>query len=52
MMTNETALSSPDIGQLIQTDVLLQQVPSLALALHLLYEKHRLKSFWSPYISK
>ncbi|KAL6076438.1 Histone-lysine N-methyltransferase setd3 [Balamuthia mandrillaris] len=43
--TSETGL-----GTLLATDKLLSQLKSLALAVHLLIEKHNHASFWAPYI--
>eukprot|EP00898_Chlorokybus_atmophyticus_P008035 jgi/Chlat1/8232/Chrsp77S07682 len=56
MMTTITALDTVDVVQLIYSDALCQRMPSLALALHLLFEKHRPQagmepSKWAPYIA-
>ena len=49
MITNKTALNS-ELKDFITTDMLAQRNASVALALHLLYERNKLKSFWSPYL--
>ncbi len=42
--------SNNSAGVLISRDHMLQTMPNVALALHLLNEKHCLDSFWKPYI--
>lgn len=49
MMTTQTARDSV-LGPLIGQDKMLQAMPSILLALHLLCEKKMLESFWKPYI--
>ncbi|CAI8011897.1 Actin-histidine N-methyltransferase [Geodia barretti] len=49
MMTSETAKTS-QLGPLIARDRMLQVMPNVALALHLLNERYNPKSFWKPYI--
>ncbi|KAL5008814.1 hypothetical protein ScPMuIL_014395 [Solemya velum] len=49
MMTMNTASSSV-LGPLTVEDKILQAMPSVTLALHLLCEKYSEESFWKPYI--
>lgn len=49
MMTTQTARNSV-LGALIGEDKMLQAMPSIVLALHLLCEKKSPDSFWKPYI--
>ncbi|XP_071161470.1 actin-histidine N-methyltransferase-like [Mytilus edulis] len=49
MMTTQTARDSV-LGPLIGQDKMLQAMPSILLALHLLCEKKIPESFWKPYI--
>lgn len=49
MLTTKSALETAS-GKIISKEPALQQLPSLCLALHLLYEKFNPKSFWAPYI--
>ncbi|CAM6120332.1 unnamed protein product [Calypogeia fissa] len=54
MMTTATAIrSKDDVGILFKADPILRQMPTLILALHLLFEKHRPSeepSNWAGYI--
>lgn len=49
-MSSETAKSS-SLSALIEKDPMLQRMPNVALALHLLVEKNSPASFWEPYIN-
>lgn len=49
MMTFDSALRAP-IGDLIKRSQMLVNIRSLAVALHLLYERLNPMSFWRPYI--
>ncbi|KAK7000066.1 histone-lysine N-methyltransferase setd3 [Biomphalaria glabrata] len=49
MMTVDSAKQSP-LGALIKEDKILQVMPNVTLALHLLNEKLNPQSFWKPYI--
>lgn len=52
MMTLDTALKNlEEFSELISTNPIIAQLPSVGLALHVLYEKLRSNSFWKPYIS-
>ena len=50
MMSVETAKSS-SIGTLIERDPLLQTMPNVVLAIHLLIERNSPASIWEPYIN-
>jgi len=50
MMTTETARAS-SIGTLIERDPLLQTMPNVVLAVHLLIERNSPASIWEPYIN-
>lgn len=50
MMTTDTARAS-SIGSLIERDPLLQTMPNVALAVHLLIERNSPASLWEPYIN-
>ncbi|XP_029642388.1 actin-histidine N-methyltransferase [Octopus sinensis] len=50
MISTETA-SRSQIGFLIEEDKLLQSMPNVVLAIHLLSESKNSDSFWYPYIS-
>ena len=50
MMSVETAKSS-SIGSLIERDPLLQTMPNVVLAVHLLIERNSPASIWEPYIN-
>lgn len=50
MMTYNSALEG-ELKELLANDQLAKTVPSVAVALHVLHEKQKLKSFWSPYLS-
>ncbi|XP_060570342.1 actin-histidine N-methyltransferase-like [Ruditapes philippinarum] len=50
MMTTESAKSSP-LGPLISMDRILQVMPSVVLALHLLCERQSQDSNWRPYLN-
>ncbi len=49
-MSTETARDS-SLSELIVKDPMLQRMPNVALALHLLVEKNSPASFWEPYIN-
>lgn len=49
-MSTETAKNS-SLSALIEKDPMLQRMPNVALALHLLVEKNSPASFWEPYIN-
>lgn len=49
MMTTQSAKTSP-LGPLISEDKILQVMPSVVLALHLLCERRSTESFWKPYL--
>ena len=49
MITSVTANESA-LGLLITADRLLESMPNVALAVHLLCEKYNPDSFWQPYI--
>lgn len=49
-MSGETARDSI-LGNLIDKDPMLQRMPNVALALHLLIEKNSPVSHWEPYIN-
>lgn len=49
MLTSETARKSK-LGVIAETDTILQHMPNVLLALHLLNERCEEKSFWTPYI--
>jgi hypothetical protein len=48
MMSNTTASQCPEIRSILEHSLF--QIPSLSLAIHLLYEKHKVNSFWKAYI--
>jgi len=50
MMTTDTARAS-SIGTLIERDPLLQTMPNVVLAVHLLIERNSPASLWEPYIN-
>ncbi|XP_062569991.1 actin-histidine N-methyltransferase-like [Saccostrea cucullata] len=50
MMTTGTAKESL-LGPLIEEDKILQAMPSVVLALHVLCERRQADSFWKPYIN-
>jgi len=50
MMSTDTAKSS-SIGTLIERDPLLQTMPNVVLAVHLLIERNSPASIWEPYIN-
>merc|ERR1719384_2050819 len=50
MMTTDTARAS-SIGTLIEKDPLLQTMPNVVLAVHLLIERNSPASLWEPYIN-
>ncbi|XP_076441686.1 actin-histidine N-methyltransferase-like [Babylonia areolata] len=49
MMTVDSALKTP-LGELIREDKILQVMPNVTLAMHLLVESKSPKSFWKPYL--
>jgi histone-lysine N-methyltransferase SETD3 len=49
-MSTETAKDS-SLSALIEKDPMLQRMPNVSLALHLLVEKNSPASFWEPYIN-
>ena len=49
-MSTETAKHS-SLSELVEKDPMLQRMPNVALALHLLVEKNSPASFWEPYIN-
>ena len=49
-MSTETAKVS-SLSALIEKDPMLQKMPNVSLALHLLVEKNSPASFWEPYIN-
>ncbi|KAK7504177.1 hypothetical protein BaRGS_00004481 [Batillaria attramentaria] len=49
MLTVDSALKSP-LGEVIKDDKILQVMPNVTLAMHLLLELYTPDSFWKPYI--
>jgi len=49
MITSETAQNGP-LGRLVARDKMLQVMPNVTLALHLLNERYKPDSHWKPYI--
>lgn len=49
MLTVDSALKSP-LGELIREDKILQVMPNVTLAMHLLAEAKSPQSFWKPYL--
>ncbi|KAL8567678.1 hypothetical protein ACOMHN_008986 [Nucella lapillus] len=49
MLTVDSALKSP-LGELIKEDKILQVMPNVTLAMHLLAEHKAPSSFWKPYL--
>ncbi|XP_041468746.1 actin-histidine N-methyltransferase-like [Lytechinus variegatus] len=50
MMTDQNALESPTIGELVRGDRLLKGMPNVALAVFIISEKLKPNSFWKPYL--
>ncbi|XP_030854652.1 actin-histidine N-methyltransferase [Strongylocentrotus purpuratus] len=50
MMTDQNAVDSPTIGDLVRGDRLLKGMPNVSLAIFILSEKLKSDSFWKPYL--